>query len=218
MTLADLENLTASLLDDLQFGYFTIPQVDVFLNNAQRTVQKMLLQAGQNFYLKCVQATTDTEACSLALPADFLKLHRLEIVTGVAPNENKFPIMRITLNQQDLLAASPAQPTNYYFKKDRIVLAPPPQTAQTIRLFYSYLVPDMVFATEVPDIPEQYHELIAILAAEDGLIKDDRDATKLLAKKQFYIDMLKQDAQQRGEDRPREVVITDDYDTYGILF
>lgn len=219
MNLGELQNLTASLLDDLKFGYFTKPQVTVFLNNAQRTVQKMLLQAGQNFYVKCVETMTDTSSCSYALPLDFLKLHRLEIVLNAGSRyETRFPLPQITLNQIDLLTFSPAQPTNYYFKKNRLVLAPPPQTPQTMRLFYSYLVGDMIAETSVPDVPETYHEFIAILAAEDGLIKDDRDASKLLNKKQFYEEMLKRDAQARGEDRPRTVNETDLYESYGILF
>lgn len=218
MTLSELQNLTAYLLDDLNFGYFTKPQLTVFLNNGQKMVQKMLLQTGNNYYVKCVQTTTDPDACSYTLPTDFLKLHRLEVVEGTSPNESRFPISRMTLNQIDLLAGSQGQPTNYYFKKNTIVLAPIPTTPKTMRLFYSYLVSDMVNSTEVPDVPETYQELIAICAAEDGLNKDGRDPSALLAKKAAYIELMKQDAQERGEDRPREVVETDLFESYGILF
>ena len=219
MTLDELLDFTASLLDDLEFGYFTVPQLTRFLNNAQKTAQKQLLQAGQNYYLKCVQTVVDTSSCSLALPLDFLKLHRLTFMypgqTQGSQPENV--LHQITLNQQDLMILGPSAPRGYIFKKNRIILVPAPDLNYTIKMTYSYLVPDMVELTEVPDIPETYHEYLGILAAEDGLNKDGRDPSSLLAKKQFFLDLMKQDSIERGVDAPREVVSTT-YEGVPLLF
>ena len=82
---------------------------------------------------------------------------------------------------------------------------------------YTYRVTDMSQDLEVPDVPLQYHEYIGVLAALDGLLKDQRDPTPMLTKKDYYMSMMKQDAEDRREDGPRMVVQTE-YDGYGILF
>lgn len=211
MNRAELRALTASYLDDLDQTYFTPTQVNSWLNNAQRKVQRLLIETKQNFYLKCVQTTTVTNQCALALPDDFMMEHRLEIVlSGVFPNECKSPIEPITLMQQDLLGPTPSTPSAFYFKKNNIGLAPIPDNEYVIRLTYSYAVADMNSDTSVPDIPERYHELLSIYAAIDGFLKDDRDNSYLMKIADNYIEMMKREAQQRQEQASRRVVTRGD--------
>src|SRR5882724_8386671 len=97
MQFSDLQNLVAYTLDDLQFGYFTSTQVKVWLNNAQRETQKRLMKAGNNRYTIPVQTTLVVNQNDYVLPADFKKLHKLEIIiSGTAPNESTYPIQPIT--------------------------------------------------------------------------------------------------------------------------
>lgn len=209
MTLAELRTLTLSWLDDTNAGYFTIPQVDVWLNNAQKEVQKLLLQAGQNYYMGPCQTTLVVNQSDYVLPQDFVKLHRLEIViSGVPPFENTCPIAPITLNQQDLVPNQTGRPQFYFLKKNRIVLWPAPDSALTLRLYYSPLVADMTLATDIPNVPYSYHEMLAVLATVDGMLKDQRDPSSVIMKRTYYETMLKQDAQERLQDAPRSIVQT----------
>jgi hypothetical protein len=209
MTFLDLQNLTAYWLDDLDFGYFTKPQVKLWINNAQFEVQKLLLGAGQNYYVKPVQTTLNINQADYVLPNDFMKEHRLELViTGTPPNEVKQPLGSMTLNQQDLLNYGPAQPVGYYIKKNRLVLQPIPDLALVLRLYYSPRVAPMVLDAEVPDVPEHYHEFLAVLAAIDGLLKDGRDVKPMLDKKAYYQGMLKTDAAERTQDSSRMINVT----------
>lgn len=209
MNLSELRALTLSWLDDPNAGYFTTPQVDVWLNNAQKEVQKLLLQAGQNFYLQPCQTTLVVNQQDYVLPEDFLKLHRLElVVSGSPPFESVVPIAPITLNQQDLVPNQTGQPQFYFLKKNRIVLWPTPNTALTLRMYYSPLVIDMTLATDVPNVPFAYHEFLAVLATIDGILKDQRDPSNIVLKRTYYENMLKQDAQERQQDAPRSIVHT----------
>lgn len=207
-------------LDDPDQGYFTATILNQFLNNAQRKVQRILIDMKQNFYLKCVESQTVINQCNLALPDDFMMANRIIIVlNGVYPNECIAPLCPITLNQQDLLGPTPAIPCAYYFKKNNLCFAPIPNNIYTIRLVYSYQVTDMTSDTSVPDIPERYHELLAIYAAMDGFIKDDRDNTYLKGLAQDYIENMKAEAQQRQEQTSRMVVSSgDDGDWGGVLY
>lgn len=208
-TLTNLENLTAYWLDDLNFGYFSKTQIDVWLNNAQTEVQKMLLQARANFYVIPVQTTLVVNQRDYVLPQDFMTQHRLEIVlTGSPPNEDVLPMAPMTLNQQDLVPNRTGTPQFYYFKKNRMSVWPAPDTALTMRLFYSYAVADMVNGTDQPDIPAPYHEMLAVLATLDGLMKDGRSPAAMLEKRAYYENLLKQETDGRNEDAPRGIVQT----------
>lgn len=220
MTFLELQQLVSFWVDDLNFGYFTQPQVQRFLNNAQKELQKLLLNAGQNYYLKPCQTMTVMNQSDYVLPEDFEKLHRLELViSGTVPNETIMPMYSITLNQKDLITIIPAQPEAYFLKKDRIVLVPAPNVVLPLRLYYSPAVTDMTLDNDVPDAPEQYHEYIAVLAAYDCLLKDGRDPSTLDAKIKYYENMLKMDAQQRLVDSPRRVVDTGiTYNNAGMIF
>lgn len=210
MTFLQLQQLVSYYLDDLNFGYFTPTQVKLWLNNAQKEVQKRLLQAGQNYYVECVQTTLVYGQKTYALPDNFKELNRLEIVTQNlgSLNETTTPVLPITLNQVDLTSTLAGVPQFYYIKRNNLVLVPVPNVTYPLRLNYSYAVGDMLNDSDTPDVPEQYHELIALIAAEDGFLKDGR-ASELLTKRlaEFKLDMDR-DAAERNVDVPRRVVET----------
>lgn len=211
MTFLELQQLVSVWLDDVNNGYFTLPQIKLWLNNAQKETQKLLIDAGENWYLKCVETTLVAGQRDYIVPEDFLKVHRLEtIISGTAPNECTQMLQPITLNQQNYFQTTQGDPYAYFIKKNRFSLWPAPQNPITLRLFYSYRVADMVLDAEVPDVPPQYHEFLAILATLDGFHRDDRNPSQFLEKRAYYEAMLKMDADERNVDVPRSIVVTDD--------
>lgn len=209
MTFLDLQNLVAYNLDDLQFGYFTPTQVKVWLNNAQKRVQKMLIDAGQNYYLTCAQTTMLANQSDYSCPLDFKKLHRMEVIlSGSPPNEAIARVLPITLNQQDLVTRGAGTPAVYVIKRNKFTLFPAPDTALVLRIQYTYEVGDMSLDTDLPDAPASYHELVALLACEDGFLKDGRVNDLLLKKIAKFESELKTDSQERQQDLPRNIVMT----------
>jgi hypothetical protein len=209
MQLSDLQNSTAYILDDLQFGYFTLTQVTIWLNNAQRELQKRLLKAANNRYNLSVTTPLVVNQSVYVLPADFKKLHNLEvIITGTPPFESTNPIQPITENQKYLVQTGNGTPFWYTFVANNLYLRPAPDTALTMRMIYSYMVKDMVNATDVPDVPTDYEEMLPLLAAEDGFIKDGRTNPLLEKKIAAYQAQIDSDAQERNQDQTRSVVET----------
>lgn len=212
MNLGELRNLVLYWLDDLDAGYFTPVQVNLWLNNAQRECQKLLIAAGENYYLTCAQTTLTSNQNDYSLPDDFLKVHRTEVVTGgTFPNEDKYTLTPITVNQQDFEFSETGDPDAFYLSRQKIYLFPIPSNAYILRLFYSYRVSDMVSDNSVPDVPEEFHEFLAVLAAIDGAIKDERNSALLLEKRAYYEKMLKNMAEDRTQNASRRVVITESY-------
>lgn len=215
MNLLQLRTLVYSLVDDPQGGYFTPAQVNVYLNNAVKEVQKKLLKAGQNYYVKRVTTPLIVNQRDYILPEDFKKLHRLEIiVSGSAPNETTSVLAPITINQQDLVANQTGQPYVYTIQRNRLILRPAPSTPYKLRLYYSYLAVDMQLDTDIPDVPESYQQLVALYAARDCYLKDGRVADLILSKINSYEKDLDLDATERNEDISRQIVVTGD-DSYG---
>lgn len=212
MNLGQLKTLVSVWLDDVNFGYFTEPQVTVWLNNAQRECQKLLLQAGQNYYAKEVVTSTVANQQDYILPDDFFDLNRVAVITsGTGPTATQYPLVYITLNQRDLVSNQSGYPQYYTLVRNRLSLFPVPNQAQSLLLTYSYLVEDMTLDSDVPDVPPEYHEFLAVLAVLDGYIRDGRDMTPMLQKRAYYENMLKQAAQERNLDSPRTIVVTGDY-------
>lgn len=219
MQLSEIRTLALSYLDDPNGGYFTNSVMLQFINKASREVQKQLLQAGENFYVTAQQTTLVPSQSEYILPSDFRKVNRLEVITqGTAPNESKIVLESISLQQQDILSNSTiGVPNAYVLKKNRLILFPAPDNTYVLRLWYSYRIADMVNDTDIPDVPYEYHEYIAILAAIDGFVKDDRPFTNLATMKEEYKALMKQDCEERTEDTPRHIIETSS-DGMGSLF
>lgn len=211
MTRGDLRTLVLTWLDDVQAGYFTVDQVDTWINNAQYEVQKQLLDCGELWYLTCATANTVASQDSYSLPADFLKAHRVELllagtITSPPSTQTWTSIEPNTLNEGAYLNFGISQPNTFTIGKDCFILRPIPDAAYTMRLWYSYCVAPMTDDLNVPDVPIQYHEAIAVRAAWDGYLKDQRDPSIISTKRAYYDDMMKKDQIQRQRMRPRRVV------------
>ncbi len=220
MTLLTLRTLVSQWVDDPQNGYFTVPTLNLFLNNAQREVQKLLIQAEDSYYTKLVTTSTIQNQQDYALPDDMLKLTRLEVVaSGSGITADRRLLQNITINQQGMVGPQSGLPVCYYWQKSRLSLLPVPDQAYPLNLYYDYLVADMVMDSDVPDVPQDFQEYIAVLAAFDCFIKDDRIPANISMKKDYYEKLLKQMAEDRDISGPRMVVMTEDWGGgYGSLF
>lgn len=214
MNRGELREYVLTSLDDLNAGYFTPAYVNLRLNLAMYEVQKLIVNNGQSWYVICKETTMIVNQQEYVLPEDFLKLSRLEVITsGLPPQENYYPLIPMTIMQQDMLVSTQGNPSNYFFKKNRIKVFPAPQNPYPLRMLYSYRVPPMNADVDIPDVPPQYQEMIAIYTVIEGLLRDGRSSAEWLAKKDEFKTMLREDAAQRHVDRSREIVYTGEYDS-----
>lgn len=218
MNFGQLKTLVWSWLDDPLGAYFTDAQVSVWLNNAQRETQKQLIQAGENYYVEKMNGLTIQNEGAYELPMDFKKCHKLEIVlSGTGVNEDRRTLGWVTLQQLDSVSQQAGSPTVYNIRRNQLHLRPIPDNVYPLRLFQSYRVVDMVNDADIPDVPEDYTEYLAVLATLDGFMKDQRDPSAfVVAKQDKYLALMKQDSEERDVSAPRQVVTTDC--DYGVLW
>lgn len=219
MTRAQIKTLVRGWLDDPNGTYFIDTDVNTWINLAHRQLQMMLLQAGNNWYMKPVESYTVVGQSDYLFPSDFMVEHRIEVIlSGSGTTENRQPLVAISTNEQDFVPTTSGNPACYYIKKDRFTISPTPATAQLMRLYYSPLVTDLAADSDTPDCPEQFMEYIALLAAFNGYIKDDRAPQNLMAKKAEFEALLKQMSVERTQDRSRQVIMATDYDAGGAWY
>lgn len=215
-TVAQHTALMLTWFDDKDAGYFTADNTLIWLNYAQREVQKQLILAGENYYVKPVETILVVGQADYVLPSDFLKEHKLEIIlSGTGQSEVRQPLAELTLGESDFQSHDAGTPVNFYVKKDRITLEPTPDTALVMRMHYSYKIPELALTTDIPDIPEEFAEYVTLLAAFNGFIKDDMAPENLTLKIQEYKDMLKRMADDRMQGASKHVVMLEDYFTMG---
>lgn len=216
MTVLDIENYVASLVDDLNFDYFTKPQLLRFINQAAQQTQQKLVLAGNNWYVKLdVSVPTVINQTNYALPTDFLKMNRLESVLNISTvNEQWYTLNSVTLNQKDMNYID-TESSCFYFLKNTLYLQPPPQTVRTLRMYYTYRIADVVLDADIPDVPPEYHEYIANLVAQRCFLKDGRDPGFILTQLKEVEDNLAASAIERAQDHASTVVIiAEDYSGY----
>lgn len=210
MTLSQMKSLVYDWTDDPNGSYFSSSVVTLRLNLAMWELEKRLISANKEYFLKCVKTSTVSGQQYYSLPSDCLQIVRLEwYESGQSATQLSTKIEPMTPNQRDLLVNVEGNPQYYSLSKQNICIWPIPNRVVEVHLEYNYQVSFMVNDSDIPDIPLMFHEYIPILATRDCLIKDGRPIQPIEAKLQEYELLLKQFAVQRQADDPRYVVQTD---------
>lgn len=211
MTRAEMRTLISQWIDDPDNGYFTTTTLNTFINNALYEVQKRLIMAGENYYITCVTTPTVQNQAEYELPEDFWGARRIRIITsGSGATAQKYDLEPISLGQSSSFPNTGA-PSCFYIKKDNLVLVPAPDTnTYTIELEYAYTIPLMSNDNDTPDVPAFFQEYVALLAAYNCFIKDDRVPSILETKKEQYERQLDEAAENRVMAKARSIVVTAD--------
>lgn len=210
MNFLQLQDYVGRAVDDKSFNYFTLTDVKARLNLAQVETQKRLISANNEYYTRCVKTNTVANQKAYALPSDFVQIITLEkVLQGTGDTAKTQQIPSITPNQKFLSTDQIGSPAVYYLEKNNLMLVPTPNQIIEMHLQYSYLVDDMVNDADVPDVPEQFHEYLGILATRDCLFQDERSLAPIQYKLDLYETLFKQIAVQRQADGARMIVMTD---------
>lgn len=198
------------MVDDPNGDYFTATEVLRYINQMQAETQKLLIQAGNNWYIK-IDATESTviNQGNYTVPSDFLKMNRIELVQNPGTNETRYAIQSITLNQKDSICFD-SDVAGFYLLKNILWLSPFPTTVKTIRKYYTYRIADVAIDADIPDVPLEYHEYLADRVAETCFLKDGRDPGFIRARCMQVEEFLKRDSIERNQDHASRVVIVDE--------
>ena len=169
--MAQLRTLVRFYIDDRGSSRFTDAELLVFLNEGQKEVQKIIDEADENFFSDCqsYSVVTDTDSYEFGLPDNLKKVIQVErLVSGGTPvpaeyvefrKRHDYPAIRHELNYFGIVKTAPM----YYLRGLKIGIANPTES-YTLRLWYTYAIPDLVNDADRSEIPPEYRNLIALSA------------------------------------------------------
>lgn len=209
MNFLEIRTLVGVMIDDVNFGYQTVPNVNVNINNALYEVQRRILKTRQAYYHKCIFTTLVIGQREYVLPDDFLCMYDLWVILdGTAPNEQTLPLDYIAPSRRHDFLPQNGTPTNFWLKKNNIVLATPPDQTLTLEMIYAPLVDQLVLDADIPDVPVQFHELIALYAIRSCYMRDDKVNTLVTEKiKEFEAGITENE--QRIENASRYFIMVE---------
>jgi hypothetical protein len=206
MTFLELKQFTAGLVNDKLMGFHTSSDIGIYLNQSLLKVQRRLLKSHVGYYSTCVYTTTVVNQTQYSLPSDFLAMFDLWIVlSGTAPDQELNHLEPISLNQRHDYRSGSGTPTHFYLLKNSLNLVVAPDTAWTMEMIYAHMAPEMSADSDTPDCPDQYHELIGLLAARRCLTVDDRVTTLFDDEIKKYYDEITEN-EERVLNKPRYVI------------
>lgn len=206
MTRAELRSRVRFFIDEPTQQNYTDADINTALNVAQDEVQLEIIETFQDYFISptptVINLIAGTETYALA--TDVVAIKRVEdAATGLE-------ILPLDLNEKvatgtglpGLLSATPG---NWYLVGNYIGFTPPPSMNNTVNYWYVATLPDLTNDTDVSQIPALHHDILAVRAAIDCLVKDESDVTQLTAIYSRDLDRLKRTLRSRQTQAPKRV-------------
>ncbi len=183
MNLGDIRDLARAKADEQSDEFIGGTELDRYINQGLRFIYGQILQKFENHFI--VRGTTGngglfTQASGTdeyALPATLQKLVLVQTRrTGTSSNDAWIRVDRKNIANNGIDVYSPLREDSlhrvgYYVTGTTLVFEPVPTESVETRLTFVPRVTALVAVTDVPGIPEEYHELISEYAAIQMLRK-----------------------------------------------
>jgi hypothetical protein len=230
MDLEELRESARSKADEQASGFITDTELDRFLNQGNRLVYGKIVQTFEEYFL--VKGTTGNGGAvavsannnEVSLPATLLKLVRVERRNTNDSNENnwrKLPRLNIgndQLNDYYPVREGRDQGFGYFVTGSGLILRPVPQSGFDLRMWFIPKCTALVDNDDTPDVPEEYHELIAEYGAIQCLAKSGEPIWKeRMDTFNLELSNMLETVTHRVQE-PQQMVITedDDFDRWSV--
>lgn len=229
MDLSDLRDSSRSKADEQSTGFISNTELDRFLNQGLRLIYGKIAQRFQNYFIvpgtigNGGQFLTVNGQQGYPLPPTMLKLVRMEQRNTNSTTDNDWRKMETANIDTDLfdtyypIREGYLPQFGYFIAGPNLYIRPVPTTAFYVRMWFIPLVIAMVSESDIPGVPEPYHELIA----EFGALQCLRKSGEILYKPamdMFNLELTNLlDTIEFRDQQPEQMVITDqrDNDRYG---
>lgn len=198
MDLSLIRDSARSKADEEATGFIDNTELDRFINQGLRYVYGYLVQQYQDYFIVpgtvgnggLISVVSGTQ--EYALPTTLYKLVRVERRDSNDTNENNWrKLSRLNIGNDQINDFYPVregydQGFGYFIAGAKLYLRPVPSGGFSLRLWFIPSVVALSLTTDVPGIPEEYHELVAEFAAiqmlrksGEGIYKESMDQFQL---------------------------------------
>ena len=219
MILSALRARTRFFIDEPTQKNWLDSDLNIAINIAQADVAKEISHIYEDYFIK----TADLNASGTppgtipgqelySLPADFIKFKRVErsdLGEALSPIDiNEKPLYG-TASAPLVSMAGVGNGICYYIIGNSVGFTPTPADYIPIRLYYNYRLVDLVNDSDTSEIPQDYHDMLALRAAIDAFIKDESDTSALERRYNGLFSQLQRTLRNRQTQEPRRVRRTD---------
>lgn len=201
---------SARTFPDNTSGFWTDAILADFHNLAQEEIQQEIIQAHEDFFLTQTSINIINGTAEYALPADFIKLRRVEDVRQ--GNANPVEIQPIRFNEKgqgrSVFVNSAAQyGGGYYIRDSRIVFDLTPTYTQNSAVLLHYIkrLPDVTASTNSSELPVEHHRAIVYGIVRLALWAQQSDTNKADSEYERQMSRIKSQVENRQSQRPRTV-------------
>lgn len=232
MQLSDVRTLARQKSDEEATGYVSNSEVLSYINQGLRFVYGKIAQRFENYFITKGTVgnggliTTVSGTDEYNLPTDLMKLVRVEQRQSGSSSENDWITLKALNIGNDNIRVfyppregyGPGSAYGYFIAGNKIYLRPVPTQAFSLRIWYVPRVTALSADSDIPGIPEEYHELLAEYAAIQ-IISKSGEGLYAERSKSFDLELgnLLETIEVRNQ-QSEQMVITDDYSFDGIGF
>lgn len=191
------------------------------INRGQEAVAKEIVHIFEDYFQKQTSFNTvagqELYPLTTAAGADFLKFKRLErtdtgeMVPFLDINE------KIAYGTTLVSLATSNMGLSAYLEGNNLGLTPPPGSVIPLTSTYVYRLADLANGSDVSDIPAEWHDMMALYAAIDAIIKDEGNAVPLQNRWAEELNRMQRTIRSRQLQQPRQVRRVQSAD-YGVLW
>lgn len=170
------------------------------LADALNETWDILIEKWADYYTKTgTNQTIAAGTATYALPTDFYKLRKVELQIG----GDWVRLYPVDIEAQHLYPSSASRPYRYRLQERNLVLVPTPAAANTYRMFYIPIRPELVADGDVVtfDVPNELKLLLAI-AWRDCLDRQELDPSPAIEKIERLTKTLRTSADSRDAAEP----------------
>jgi len=224
MDLSTIRDSARSKADEEATGFIDNTELDRFINQGLVYMYNYLVQQYQDHFIVpgtvgnggLISAVSGQQEYSL--PSTLLKLVKIERRNANETNDNNWrKLPRLNIGNDQINDFYPVregrdQGYGYFIAGTKFYLRPVPESAFDMRLWFIPRVTALVLTTDVPELPEEYHELISEYAcmqilrkSGEGIYKESLDLFNGELKMMI-------DSSIHRSFEPEQMTITDDQD------
>lgn len=213
MTLADIRSAAQRRADMVNSSFVSTAEWTEYINGSYFELYDVLVQKyGDDYNVQQGNATTSGATQFISLPADFYKLVGVDLQVS-APDwwvtlrpfefaeRNRFALR----NYQSFYGLSNLR---YHLQGGNLMLSPQPAGGQNLRIWYIPRLSPLVNETDVADGISGWLDYVIVDAARKALLKEESDASGLMAEKAELLRRIDAAAENRDAGAPQTVADT----------
>jgi hypothetical protein len=197
MMLSEIRLAAQQRADMVSSNFVSTAEWNSYINLAYYELYDILIQKyGADYFVQTPFAiTTDGVNQLFALPTDFYKLLGVDIKTG----NRWWPIKRFDFADRGRVSMNGSIPP----------------AGQMLQAWYAPRLTELVNDTDTADGVDGWLEYVIVLAAAKALVKEETDASPLMAELQSLVARIEAAAENRDASQPSKVVdVYADYDDW----